>query len=175
MDDILELYKEEIFKLAEEKKDNLFYNSSEEHATIVHQAIAKTAEHDINILSSSLCSSISNNDDYLECMRCFFSKDSSHFVRVVLTDYNEEFQKKPIASLFREFHNQVELRRFNGVVKSDDKQVHFTYADDRMYRIETDIVKHIAFGNFNSPSRVAILASIFDKVFSRSEELELNN
>ena len=175
MDDILDFYKEQIFKLAKEKKDDVFYNSSEEHAMIVHQAIANTAEHDINILSSSLCSSISNNEDYLKYMRDFLSKDSSHIVRIVLTDYNEEFLNKPIAILFREFHDQVQVRRFNGVVKNEDKQVHFTYADDRMYRIETDIVNHIAFGNFNSPTRVAFLASIFNQVFSRSEELELNN
>lgn len=173
--DILELYKEEIFRLAEEKRDNIFYNSSEEHATIVHQAIASTAEHDINILSSSLCSSISNNLDYLTSMRSFFTKDPSHRVRIVLTDYKEEFQDKPIAGLFREFQDQVEIRRFNGVVKNNDKQVHFTYADDRMYRIETDIDKHIAFGSFNSPGRVEFLASIFNQVFDLSKKLELSN
>lgn len=171
----MELYKQEIFQLAKEKADQIFYNSSEEHAAIVHQAIAQTAEKYISILSCSLCSEISNNGNYCSSIDAFLSNNQSHLIRVILTDYDEEFLSKPIAMVLKKYPSQVQVRLFGGRVTKDGKPVHFTFADDRMFRIETDIDKHMAYGNFNSPKQVQILNTAFNNVFNRSVPLNLGN
>lgn len=165
----MELYKKAIFALAEERKDQLFYNSSELHAEIVHQAIAKTAERYICILSGSLCTEISNNERYCELMNEFLSKDASRKVQIILTDYQESFLLKSLNIVFQKYRKQVDVRRFNGSVRRNNLPVHFTFADDRMFRLETDIEKHMAFGNFNSPEQVMSLKNVFNDVFQRSD------
>ena len=168
----MELYKTEIFALAEGKQNKIFYNSSEQHAEIVHQAIVKTAEDYICIFSGSLCTEISNNDYYCDLMDHFLAGGIGRFVRIVLTEYTDEFKSRPLSKIFRKYKEQVEIRRFQGTVRKNGNPVHFAFADDRMFRLETDIVNHMAFGNFNSPDQVTYLKGIFDNVFQRSNAVD---
>ena len=171
----MESYKEEIFDLAKGKKEQLFYNSSEQHAQIVHQAIAQTAEKYICILSASLCSEISNNDTYCNSIRAFLSKDPSRMIKIVLTDYDEQFQGKQLATVLRLYASQVDVRQFSGSVRKEGHPIHFTFADDRMFRLETDIVNHMAYGSFNLPDQVKGLKTVFDQVFEMSAPVQLTN
>lgn len=158
------IYKKKIFKLAEDKKDEIFYNSSEKHAAIVHQAIARNAKNYIYIYSSCLCTEISNNKDYCEYIDNFLSEDRSHQIRIILTDYSCDFSSKPIAHVLKRYPMQVSIKTFDGKITHNNKEIHFTIADDHMFRLETDIEKHLAYGNFNSTSNVSILKGIFNKI-----------
>lgn len=159
------VYAEEIFEAAQKKEDKIFYNSSEDHAIIVHQALAKYAESYIDILSSSMCTEISNNNDYLAYIKEFLEKSASHRINIILLNYNEAFLSSPIAGILKKFPLQATVKRFGGQVMYNNKPVHFTVTDDRAFRIETDIEKHMAFGNFNSPTQAISLKNKFEKIF----------
>lgn len=166
------VYAQKIFGLAKEKKNELFYNSSMEHAIIVHQAIAQNAEDYIYIYSSSMCTEVSNNPQYCESIDKFLEADKRRRIKVVLTDYNDDFPSKPIALVFAKHPDQVEVKQFEGHVTYNDKHVHFTVSDDRAFRLETDIMNQMAFGNFNSPDQAEDLKNIFEKIFVASERVK---
>ena len=159
------IYAEEIFKLAEEKENRVFYNSSAEHATIVHQALMKTAEQYVYIFSSGMCTEISNNNDYCNAARNFLVGDKSRKIKILLTDYSEDFCQMPIAKMLFEYPIQVTVKKYPGNIYYKNSPAHFTVTDDRAFRLETDIKNHMAFGNFNSPTQAIALKSIFEKAF----------
>ena len=159
------VYAEDIFKLAEGKINEIFYNSSAEHAIIVHQALMKTAERYVCIFSSSMCSEISNNSDYIAYVRSFLEGSKDRTIRILLTDYTDNFWNMPIAKLLAHYPQQVEVKRYDGNVYYKDTPVHFTVTDDRAFRLETDIKKHMAFGNFKSERQAGALKEVFDKMF----------
>lgn len=158
------IYKKEIFELAKNQEDKIFYNSSEKHAAIVHQAIASSAKKYICIYSSCLCTEISNNDEYCRYIDEFLSKDKERTIRIILTDYSCDFAQKPIAKVLKKYPDQVSIKKFEGSVVYNNQQIHFTIADDRMFRLETDIKQHLAYGNFNAPDNVMTLKTLFDKI-----------
>lgn len=159
------VYSEEIFRLAEEKKNEIFYNSSAEHAIIVHQALMKTAERYVCIFSSSMCSEISNNDEYIAYVRNFLEGGKDRYIKILLTDYSNDFWKNPIAKVLTHYPQQVQIKKYDGNVYYKDNPTHFTVTDDRAFRLETDIKNHMAFGNFNSEEQAKALKSVFDKMF----------
>jgi sensor histidine kinase YesM len=159
------IYATDIFKWAESKTDTVFYNSSAEHAAIVHHALVKYSEKYIDIFSSSMCSEISNNSDYCQLIKTFLDRDNTHKINIIFTDYDEDFVQTNIASLLAKYPFQVTIKRYDGQVMYKDRPVHFTVADDRAFRLETDIEKHMAFGNFNSVNQAKALKDTFDKIF----------
>lgn len=167
------VYAKKIFQLAKDKTNEVFYNSSSEHAIIVHQALVQNAENYVYIFSSSMCSEVSNNPEYVEIMSRFLD-NYNHNIKIILTDYSESFPDNPIAQILAHHGGQVEIKKFDGKVMYKDNPVHFTVSDDRAFRLETDIEKRMAFGNFNSPNQAKALKEIFESVFS-SPEAEIVN
>lgn len=159
------VYAEEIFRLAENRSDEIFYNSSAEHAIVVHQALMKTAERYVCIFSSSMCSEISNNDEYIKYVRNFLKGGNDRRINILLTDYTNDFWKQPIAKLLADYPLQVQVKKYDGNAYYKGAPAHFTVTDDRAFRLETDIEKHMAFGNFNSEEQAGALKVVFDKMF----------
>lgn len=160
------IYANEIFRMAEEKKDKVFYNSSTVHACIVHQALAKYATDYIDIFSSSMCTEISNNKDYCKYIENYLEGGKERKIRIILTDYSERFNQTKIGQLFAKYSGQVSIKSYKGSVKYKNTPAHFTVSDDRAFRLETDIDQHMAFGNFNSPEQARALRETFDKIFN---------
>jgi len=159
------VYAEDIFRLAKGPEDKVFYNSSAEHAVIVHQALVKYATEYIYIFSSSMCSEISNNGEYIDYMREFLDGDANRKIHIVLTDYNESFKAKPIAQLLAAYPSQVAIKQFGGKILYNGQPAHFTVTDDRAFRLETNIKEHMAFGNFNAPEQAKPMRDTFEKIF----------
>ncbi|MCR8919230.1 hypothetical protein [Bacteroides sp. ET225] len=170
------VYAAEIFRLAEERKDENFYNSSAEHAAIVHRALAKYATEYIDIFSSSMCSDVSNNAEYCRLIKAFLDTDSKRSIRIILTDYSDSFLKTDIAGVLAGYPSQVSVKSYNGKVMYKGKPAHFTVSDGRAFRLETDIDARMAFGNFNSPGQAGALENVFDKIFKSRlvEDVRLN-
>lgn len=164
------IYSEHIFDLAKNKKKEMFYNSSADHAIIVHQALAKYAEQYIEILCGSMCTEISNNTTYLNYLRDFLEKKRDNRIRIILTDYRkDDFEKQDVAKLFAQYPEQVEIRKYDGQVWYEKQPVHFTVTGNNSFRLETDIEKHMAFGNFNSSTQAETLHNLFQKLFASQE------
>ncbi|MDR0620139.1 MAG: hypothetical protein LBG17_09610 [Bacteroidales bacterium] len=166
--DIDLIYKEKIERLAKDRTDEVFYNSSENHARVVVNAIAKNSEQYIKILCCSMCSDVSNNDEYVKSVKNFLSEDKDRKIKILFTKYDGNFPEKPIAQLLKQYTKQVEIKKWDAdeEIKFKDKPVNFTVADDRAYRMETDIEGKLAFGNFNNPEGAKNLSSVFDEAFN---------
>ena len=167
-------YPERIFRLAENKTPEIFYNSSSEHAKIVHQALMKTSEKYICIYCGSMYTEISNNPKYLKLMEEFLNGDKERSIKILFADYNPDFIEKPVAQVLANHPRQVKIKTYTGEVKYTGTPVHFTVADDRAFRLETDIQNHIAQGNFNSPKQANKLKNIFDSIFASQLAVNLN-
>lgn len=159
------VYAEKIFNLAKDKADLVFYNSSPEHAIIVHQALVQNADNYVYIFSSSMCTEVSNNPEYCEIVKRFLSGSENRQIKIILTNYDDGFPEKPIAKVLALFPEQVEVKRFDGKVEYKGSPVHFTVSDDRAFRLETNIEEQMAFGNFNSPEQARDLKEVFEKAF----------
>lgn len=159
------IYANHIFDLAMNRKDEVFYNSNAEHASIVHQALVKYAQDYIDIFCGCMCTEISNNDQYCKMVEEYLNKDKSYRINIILTDYSKEFLDKPIAKLLSKYPTQVTVKQYDGQLMYKEHPAHFTVTSDRAFRLETDIDNHMAFGNFNSPKQAQALRKVFEKVF----------
>ena len=168
------IYATKIFQLAEEHTDEIFYNSSAEHAIIVHQALVKNASKYVCIFSSSMCSEISNNKEYCNFVDQFLKEDKERYIHILLTDCHENFANMPIAQVLAKYPLQVIIKKYTGQVLYNSKPVHFTVSDDRAFRLETDIERHMAFGNFNSTIQAQDLKKVFDQAFTSEVSIRVN-
>lgn len=163
------IYSDHLFDLAKNKKNEVFFNSSFEHAKVVHQALAKYAEGYIDIYSRSLCSEISNNQDYCQYIQQFLESSPGNQIKIILTNYDaDKLNERPIFQILSRFPNQVQMKSYDGEVQYEGKPVNFTVTADRAFRLETDIENYKAFGNFNSPEQAVILRENFDKLFNNN-------
>ena len=169
---LLSAYKKDIEKMAAKRISDIFYNSSDAHASIVINALTRNANSSIKILCQDMCSPISNSADYLCLLEDFLKKGTSRKLEVIHARHSSEFHKLPIAKLLANYALQVSVKKLKeGAITYKSSPVNFTVADGRAYRIETDIAKKTAFGSFNSPEKAIILSDVFDDYF-RSTSVE---
>jgi hypothetical protein len=168
------IYQKKIEELASGKINEVFYNSSEAHATAVLTSMVRHSFEEIKILCGSMCSEVCNDLNYMKELSGFLARNGK--LKVILTKYNDQnsFRQRPI------YHNVLQKYIDCGqvIMKKNDNQIyykgipaHFTIADNRSFRLETDIEKRIAFGNFNDPESARPLSDVFDNAFKTSELL----
>jgi len=165
----LDLYSETIESYARGSVDNEFFNSGDEQAMIVLSLLVQYAKKSINIYCGNLCSEVSNNQKYLDNLREFFKRGGIAKVALCELDASQVdsyLVNKDIFKLFSDFSSQVSIKTTNRKVVENKTQVHFTIADDKAYRLETDIICKKARGNFGSEKVVKVLDVIFGKVFN---------
>lgn len=158
------IYANYIDRIASEKKNEEFYNSNSEHATIVLSAMFRYASNEVNVFCTDLTSDVSNSDAYLIAVESFLEKGGK--INALLTDYKaDEFPTKRIHSLLSKHWKQVVLKTTNKKIIYRDNAVNFTVADGTSFRFETDIENRKAKGNFNDPEEAKILNNVFNQVF----------
>lgn len=177
-------YREYIKDLAKNDKNVVFNNSGPEHAALVMSTIFETAKKRIRILAGSFSGEISKNDEYRRTLEKFLSHGGN--VQVLLDKKKfDSLEKEPKIFDILRFYSivnpeQVSIRKYNTPVvrsekgASDVHEVHFTVADDKMYRVEDNIDTFVAFGNFNDEKTAKSLNTIFDNIFTVSEPISLN-
>lgn len=160
-------YRKHIEYLAENKLNEIFYNSNEEHALIVLKNIVKHSDKYIKTICGNMCSEVSNNADYLDTVRNYLSHDKNAKFQILFDDFDDDFPNRKIAKLLSDYPNQVEIRKsLFGSLYYEKKPVHITIADDRSFRIETDTIKKMAWCNFNDEKKAKSLSLVFDKFFA---------
>ena len=105
-------------------------------------------------------------------MKIFLDGGAYRKINILLTDYNDAFASMPVKELLDKYPDQVSIKRYGGKVSYKGKPVHFTVSDDRAFRLETDIVNRMAFGNFNSEAQAKTLKALFEELFQ--SELSTN-
>lgn len=115
-----------------------------------------------------MSSDVSNNPEYCYAIKNFLETDRAHVIKIILTDYTDDFSHTEIAKLLSRYPSQVSVKKYDGRVLYKGEPAHFTVSDDCAFRLETDIKERMAFGNFNSPVQAIELRNLFDKIFNSS-------
>jgi hypothetical protein len=159
-------YATNIERLASGKINEIFYNSCEAHALIVLKNLIRNAESYVKSLCGNMCSEISNDEEYLNIVENFLRNNPQGKFSILFDSYEEGFLEKPIAKLLSKFSSQVEIRQLkSGRIMYQGSPIHFSVSDDRAFRIETDIEKKMAWGNYNDIGKANVFSSVFDKFF----------
>jgi hypothetical protein len=165
----LKIYESAIKYLADNQNNFIIPNSGKEHATIIMSNIFRTSKNYVYIFAGNLGGEVSNSV-YIENLIDFLERDGTYLevileekpqikseaIRAILEHAKENPEKVKITyatnkESLRQSINEEEIR-------------HFTFADDRMYRLEVDTKKFIAQANFNDEATVVRLKEKFKSI-----------
>lgn len=177
----VEEYRNFVSSLAKgEGVNRVFMNSDEDKALVVLVELFKSAKKIVRIFAANLCQHVGNQKDYIEALSDFIEKGGE--VRILINKYDKEtalqsdlykrlaFYKsegKPV------FIKETTARPYYTNDESK-KEVHFTIADSKGFRIETDTQKRTARCNFNNPDEAAGVIKFFDEEFEKEYAQEIN-
>ena len=160
--------------------NRVFMNSDEDKALVVLVELFKSAKTIVRIFAANLCQHVGNQKDYIEALSDFIEKGGE--VRILINKYDQESalqsdlykrlayyksEGKPV------FVKQTKARPYYTNDESK-KEVHFTIADSKGFRIETDTQKRTARCNFNNPDEAAGVIKFFDEEFEKEYAQEIN-
>lgn len=177
-------YKEYIESLAAGSESIEFYNSGPEHAAIVLSTIFKTASRYVRVYCANMLSeAVSNSEDYLKAVDEFLERSAGGVdgenppLQIIFSNPIEDtFRRTPIYEILCKHRAKVQVKGVDAganAIRYKNGPVHFTCADGRMYRMETDIVNKKAFGNFNDSHGADIIKTAFDNCWRRLAEQPL--
>lgn len=165
-------YKEYIESLAAGSESVEFYNSGPEHAAIVLSTIFKTARRCVKVYCANMLSeAVSNSEDYRKAVDEFLERftvvdNQNPPLQIIFSNpIKDAFRRTPIYEVLYKHRNKIQIKSINAGVENIRYKgipAHFTCADDRMYRLETDIVNKKAFGNFNDTQGAMVVTNAFD-------------
>lgn len=173
-------YKEFVTALSVSGENRTFLNSDEDHALEVLVRIFQTAQNEVRIFAGCLCHHVGNKQEYIIALSEFLERGGS--LKILLNNYDVAIAKdsslyKRLA-YYKEKGYPLELKETSAhpflTGDPDKKEVHFTVADNKAYRIETDIEKRTAECNFNNPDLAKGITSFFDQLFSREDAREID-
>lgn len=155
-----------------EGMNRTFLNSDEDKALAVLSELFRGANNIVRIFAGNLCEQVGTESEYIESLSDFIEKGGK--VRIILNKYDDE--KCRTSKLFARLAYYVSEGR-DIIVKSTEvkpyyasdverNEVHFTIADNKGYRIETDTQKRTARCNFNNPEEAKGVIAFFDDVFN---------
>lgn len=173
-------YKEFVMALSVSGENKTFLNSDEDHALEVLVRIFQTAQKEVRIFAGCLCHHVGNKQEYIIALSEFLERGGS--LKILLNKYDKEIAKS--SGLYKRLAYYKE-KDFPIVVKEtqahpfftsdpDKKEIHFTVADEKSYRIETDIEKRTAECNFNNPNLAKGITTFFDGLFLREDAKEID-
>ena len=175
----MEEYRKHIQYLAKNHIGRTFMNSDEEHAAIVLNSIFKTATTTVRIFAGNLCHHVGTTPGYIESLSDFIDRGGE--VRMLLNNCNDEDLRgsnlfKRLA-YYKSIDKPVFIKKTSKKVyltkDPDRKEVHFTVGDQSSFRLETDITKRSAIGDFNN-AIAEKYASFFDRIFTDPESVEID-
>lgn len=145
-----------------------FNNSGVNHAKIVLATIFDKAQSELKILAESLTSSVAKSDLYIDNIHEFLNKNNKGTKVKILVKNDKILNNNPLLlKVFQSHHNQVDIRiRDVDVFDNNKKSVHFTLADDNIYRLEENIIDFKAYGSFDNKNMNQQLSNIFTNIFN---------
>ena len=177
----VEEYRNFVSSLAKgEGVNRVFMNSDEDKALVVLVELFKSAKTIVRIFAANLCQHVGNQRDYIEALSDFIEKGGE--VRILINKYDKE------AALQSDLYKRLAYYKSEGkpvylkettarpYYTNDEskKEVHFTIADSKGFRIETDTQKRTARCNFNNPDEAAGVIKFFDEEFEKEYAKEIN-
>lgn len=175
----MEEYRKQIEYLAKNKIRRTFLNTDEEHAAIVLTSIFESAQTIVRIFAGNLCHHVGTTPGYIESLSDFIDRGGE--VRMLLNDCND--QDISNSNLFKRLAYYKSIDKPICIKKTtkkvyltkdpEKKEVHFTVGDNSSFRLETDIAKRSAVGDFNNEIAKKY-ASFFDEIFNNPESVDID-
>lgn len=176
-DQELQTYSESVKVLAENKINNLIFNSGDKHACIIFKNIFLNSNDHIKIVAGNLHNEVTKSDDYLKSLINFL--DLKNGKLDILLDRYENGEKVINSTLFKKLANYKEnicvkktSRAFYIGTDEQKTHIHFTIGDNTIYRLETNITKREAKCNFSDEKFTSILNQRYTELFDNSETVE---
>jgi hypothetical protein len=169
----MDTYKNYIKDLANSGSDAVFYNSGPQHAALVMGTIFENSDKCVKICAGNFSGEISNSSEYRNGLEIFLRKGGK--LQILLQEEKlNNLKKEPELFDFLRFYsiikpNNIVIKTHKSKFINDEDEVHFTIGDDKMYRLETNIEKFTAVGNFNDNKTAALLTKLFDEVFESTD------
>jgi len=138
------------------------------------------ASKEIKVYSGNLCDEVTNNDIFKKGLEKFLKGGGIIKILVQKSKMQTLKQEPAIFNLLRYYATinpkQVSIKQHDLRIKYglSDKEAHFTTADGKMYRIEDDIDKYTATGNFNDTITASVLNNLFDNVEKEAVDYSLS-
>lgn len=159
--------------------NRVFMNSDEDKALVVLVELFKSAKTIVRIFAANLCQHVGNQKDYIEALSDFIEKGGE--VRILINQYDKD------TAVQSDLYKRLAYYKSEGkpvylkmttikpyyINDESKKEVHFTIADSKGFRIETDTEKRTARCNFNNPEEAAGVVKFFDEVFEKSADINL--
>jgi hypothetical protein len=171
-------YREYIRNLAEQDSDVVFHNAGNKHAALVMGTMFEFANDNVKIFAGNFSGDVSNLEDYRVGLEKYLCKGKK--LQILLQEEKLNGDKEPnLFQLLRLYYivnpEQIEIRKHpSKVMQSEGNEIHFATADNKMYRLEDDIVSFTATGSFNDTETAKKLNTIFDKIFYSEKSQILN-
>ena len=161
MNESLTSYEKFLKELAANNKSDIVANKGLEHAALLLKTIFNTAQSNVDILCGTLRSDLSRTEDYYNSLKDCIERGVK--VRVIFTGKNTKMVPEMIRTLFDSHRENVEIKE----MPSSALTAHFTIADDRIFRMEYDIVNFKAYASFNDKEYTSTLQEIFNTAWAQ--------
>ena len=167
MFDNMNEYKNAVTNIAAKGENNLLHNAGNDHALIIFENIFKNAQKEILISARDLTNSeVSNKEEYINSLLSFLDHNADSKLYILVSDFQESYKNfdlyKKLANSIAYKENRIKIKNSNGFqFTSGGITIHFCVADNRMYRLETDVQKRTAICNFGDEETANKLANAF--------------
>jgi hypothetical protein len=170
----IEDYFKIIDKAAENSEDFEISNRDAQHASYLIKTLFHHAAHEVCVFTGSLYDGVFGNEAIKKEAINFLRKDSTVKLKVAFQENvsNEEvlsgsFMKYVLGDPERKGSIEVynASKAYPGITN------HFSVSDGKAFRYEIDHVTRRAVANFGDKKNAQILASVFDKIISKSEKV----
>lgn len=175
-------YKDFVHDLILRDDGRTFLNSDEDHALIVLTELINMAQEEVRIFAGSLTGKVGSDAAYIIALSEFIEREGKLFI--LLNDYQPKSSEAKSSRLYRRLSYYQSLGK-TVIVKSTDARpyrtndpdhtpVHFTVADHKGYRLETDTEERSAQCSVDDPSLASAIADFFDGIFNDVASKEIN-
>lgn len=188
----MEKYREFVQYLSRNKVSKEFLNSDQKHALEVFVELFRGAQSKIRIFAANLCGDMEdgeedtdylvNKQEYISALSDFIERGGEVNIMLNRFDADKALRSNVMKRLFfylttTEFKDKIHIKstskKFHYTDDPAKNEVHFTVADDRAYRIETNIKERAATCNYNNSVMAGALITIFDNAFSEATPIDL--
>lgn len=167
----MDLYRDMVKDHARKRSGASILNASNEHASVVVEALFATAQEQVSILTGSLNPRVYGRDPVVMEARLYLAVSQENRLRVILeSDSQIDRARHPLLIACSDFTN-VELRVAPPEVQ-ERYDFHFLVADEDCYRLKSDKALPFARAQFGDVEGAQNLNRLFDILWQDSDPVE---
>lgn len=152
--------------LAAKRVNTPVFNEGREHAAILLKTIFEHANEYVYIYCCCLRDALTGIEDYYEALKNYIRKKKK--IRVLLNGTESEIDEdRSIFKLIGRDNYRILTKKQKELMEQalNKQNVHFTLADDCIYRMEYDIEHFKALASFNDRNVGLVLKNAFESVW----------